>query len=554
MILFLCVSVCACAVLSPAKAGGPDLADYIYSRYVDYNGTVDLTVSPKLEDQTGLNYKWTLNSWDDVVQQGSSNTCTAGPVLTNCSYFCTVTNSAGDAEYYEFMLHIRSHLSVTYGEGCYEDMKVPLGTSATLKANISCDVMEGLQITWSLSEREWDEMIGTSWSTTPSSIIEGATSNIYTTPAVQSEQVYTCEARDQFGNWDSITFYVNVDNGLLLEAKQKKVSVKPGETAILEVIAHYNQGPVIFQWQDLKTWTIIEGETSATCAIPNVQRGQRYRCAVMDSYGNCDIEDFQVGIDNGFTVKRNNPDPVRVLEGGSVVLSVTASCDVGELTYYWQDLRRPWDSYFLNNNTDSCLLENVTGSGTYTCNVSDSYGNTETVYFYVEIGENEEDHWLNVNVGQTVILPDSSISGQVTGIVSEDPDIATINPDLSVKATGSGMTTLEITYENGRGTYDFRVWREPVLVLPEDLEILEESAFEGVVYGHVIQLGSKVRIIGTKALDANMMELIVTSPDTRLSRDMFSDKYGYTILCPKGSMAEEYAIENGIDWAYLKTE
>lgn len=87
---------------------------------------------------------------------------------------------------------------------------------------------------------------------------------------------------------------------------------------------------------------------------------------------------------------------------------------------------------------------------------------------------------------------------------------------------------------------------------PEQLQEIEESAFEGSAFTHVI-LGGNVQTIGSRAFAncAALAYVYVPSSVQSIAADAFSGSNGVIIGCFSGSCAEAFAQQNGIPYKTL---
>lgn len=192
-----------------------------------------------------------------------------------------------------------------------------------------------------------------------------------------------------------------VDTGLKVEEnKTPEISVYQGEEVELVVKASINEGfgQISYKWYEGEYIYIydaeeIEGATEAvlkfTCTSSYTQT---YHCIVSDDYGNKRHWVCRVTGISGVTVEETSLEKVAEI-GDDIEFEVKASVvdEVGPLTYQWyervydEDLER-YKNIKIEGETSSTLqLSNVKYSMRYKCVVSDRYGNSKDVIFYISI-------------------------------------------------------------------------------------------------------------------------------------------------------------------------
>jgi len=122
-------------------------------------------------------------------------------------------------------------------------------------------------------------------------------------------------------------------------------------------------------------------------------------------------------VDNALTVSALTDTNPTVPWGGSVTMAVNASCNVGGLHYQWFLQTYPDESYtgveepVSGATTASFTVDRATISEDYFCLVTDDFGNSSRIYFYVNV-----DNGLTVSaVGETMVLaePGEQVSFRV---------------------------------------------------------------------------------------------------------------------------------------------
>ncbi len=230
--------------------------------------------------------------------------------------------------------------------------------------------------------------------------IDGETSSTFKILNVQDDQIYRCKVYDEYGNFVTVDCYIYIDTGLQIEKTTREKTIEFGEDVTFEVKASANAGfNIKYQWYksvgpDLIDAKVLRGETSATLHLSNVEASATYWCRVSAGYGSAKEVFFDVIVnkkDTGLTVEQSRVEKY-VKQGSATTLKVNASVNAGcgEITYQWYSC---WgdgfsESSVLSGQTSAELrVDNVRESTAYYCEVSDMYGKTETVMFYIYVDE-----------------------------------------------------------------------------------------------------------------------------------------------------------------------
>ena len=116
-----------------------------------------------------------------------------------------------------------------------------------------------------------------------------------------------------------------------------------------------------------------------------------YQCTVSDNYGNSKTVTFFVLIENMLRVYSEQEEAQSAPPGGTLTLTVTASCTDGELSYQWY--RNVYDAETGSSGPDA-VEGAVSASVTtvpilkpeeYTCVVTDEFENADSVTFYLTV-------------------------------------------------------------------------------------------------------------------------------------------------------------------------
>lgn len=378
------------------------------------------------------------------------------------------------AFYCELMLYSKSFVSGYYIYGfnvvidndlsakAISDTEITLkaGDTATLKVQASCAKGDITYV--------WDGQ---------GSVSEDNPAEFTTAAVTERTSVY-CHVSDMYGNTETIYYYINIENGLKASAKgSSKVNVPYNEKATLEVEASCNEGELTYAWLDIATYDVLG--SGAVFTTESVTGKKIYRCQVSDKYDNIEFVDFTVNVDNGLKVEAVGSTNVIIKQGESVILKVKASCNEGGLTYKWTELtdnsisedEAATDSITVTYNSNTEISYN-----TYTCEVTDKYGNSEEISFTVgsynpsDMSDTSKVYVISYNEEVKRILGDmlskrSDLKGKIAFINlrmgGTDPDylkgvdlVLEKNPDATFIVAGDASMLEDINDRNKYLTVD----------------------------------------------------------------------------------------------------
>lgn len=153
------------------------------------------------------------------------------------------------------------------------------------------------------------------------------------------------------------------------------------------------------------------------------------------------------------------------------------------------------------------------------------------------------------------ILEDSSADWTVGNLLFLDQvsassigtlDVAFIQSDITFGAVMLGGETEAIQSPLALGVIDLTSGE---LILPAALTTIEEEAFMGDTFGYVY-LGSEVTGIGARAFKncASLVQIHIPASVTSIGEDAFDGCPNVVIVCPSGSAAHIYAINNDLSY------
>ena len=397
-----------------------------YGTEIDCQFYFDTTIYPQLEARWGetidldpgesttltpefytnvekwLSYTWYYN--DEIIPGETAKTLDLDGTALAGTYKVVATLYDLSAET-EFEVRRVNHLRVRAKESTR--IKVPAEASADLEVVATADDTEGIAYQWYIAGE--DDVYAP---------ITGATSSKYTVPSVTSASRYYCEVTDKYNNRDSVYFDVRVDNNLTLRipgesanSRSADIYTAPGQTARLEVVASaYDTTQLSYSWYRSDTNERVT--TSSGVFELEVSNYTDVYVTVTDQYDNEETANFYIYIDSGLKVdpeaytldneklpvEKDGDRPygydynVYIPAGEGIILKPNATVNPGcgdiEYSWEWYDVSSG-DHY--SSEAQLVIDECVEPKG-YTCTISDDYGNSSTIIFYVYIDNHLEVH------------------------------------------------------------------------------------------------------------------------------------------------------------------
>ena len=320
------------------------------------------------------------------------------------NYYCSVSDIYNNGVNVWFNISVDTHLSA-YAQNYNTWIPVAPHEDATMTVVASCDTPVTYQWYEQIERRDSDG----NWISSREKYIEGATSDTYTASQINGNKIYRCVISDSYGQTSTVMFNVSVETHLSAYAKdnQREVRVPYGTPAELTVVASCDE-PLSYQWKKAQRiysggyydtiYVPIDGETQATYTVPAVNTLEYYTCQVSDPYGNSTAVYFDVYVETHLSAQASgNKTDFAVEPGESSVLTVEASCDAA-LSYQWRVMVPTYDEYGIERMTEDMPIEGATGASyttppavdgrDYHCVVSDPYGSSRVIYFYMSIPTN----------------------------------------------------------------------------------------------------------------------------------------------------------------------
>lgn len=269
------------------------------------------------------------------------------------------------------------------------------------------------------------------WTDDEGSTVAGNTSE-YTFVPTKEGYIY-CTATDGI---DSFTwsFYMLPGNNLQIHREDFAQRVPFGESVTMRMtVTAVDTSQLQYSWYRCEgeyeewgdnNWVLIEGANQAEYTVDSVKSLEYYRFDVNDQYGNGASTDISVGVENHFKayVLESDGEVEWPAESKSVyaepnqpaTLSVIAEADdMQSITFKWYKN----GVEIAGAGSADYVTEPVTSRDTYRCDVSDPYGNSGSVFFYVypynklfaynyvnDIGEKLQQSTVYVALNETAAL------------------------------------------------------------------------------------------------------------------------------------------------------
>lgn len=395
------------------------------------------------ETTPDLTYKWYI--WGENSDDLTDSTYERKNVVK--SFYCDlfIYSESFDKGYFRYGFNVvvaNDFSAKAIGD---TGITVKAGDTATLRVQASCDkgdITYDWQGQGSVSEDDPAE---------------------FTTDVITKGCYVSCRVSDMYGSTKTIYYNIKIENGLKASAKgSSKVNVPYNEKATLEVEASCNNGEIEYVWYDADNNEQLG--SGALFATGNITEKKNYRCRVSDDYGNYEFVYFAVNIDNGLKVEAVGSTNVIIKQGESVTLKVKASCNEGELTYKWTGSDVSDDEAATASITVTYNSNSGISYSTYTCEVTDKYGNSEEISFTVgsynpsDMSDTSKVYVISYNEEVKCILEDmlskrSDLKGKIAFINlrtgGTDPNylegvdlVMEQNPDATFIVAGDGNASM----------------------------------------------------------------------------------------------------------------
>ena len=413
---------------------------------VGFGDPVTLKVTASADDDSRLTYVWTreevsmvededggLVPWSEYVEIKGENTNTyeIESAEESGKYHCTVTDRFGNRWSLCFDLRV-SNLSSAYPEGAKEGdedayVSADYGSALTLRVIVKAADPGKVKFCWDRVEQKANGS-GTTWNRIP-----GADTAEYEIKSVKAKQRYHCNVSDGAKEFD-LDFYVSLKNPLRVKAEGAKENesntarlyAAAGSSLTLRAIVSAPEDSQLkYKWSSCEIETDEWGETSygkfvtikgADKAAYRIAKAEErvYKCTVSDQNGNSAKALFYVFTENRLHAYPEGTsqdeselflevDPTKV----PTLHVIATAVDDSQISYQWQkkadgsgddgDEEYGGEDPIDDGDGDDGRYEDIEGANgdsylpdllegmDYRCVVSDQYGNSARVYYYLSV-------------------------------------------------------------------------------------------------------------------------------------------------------------------------
>gem|GEM_PF-2881743 len=312
-------------------------------------------------DPSQLEYEWTryyngIGGWSGEPFTDENGVTPTGPsasttVTVSEKIYCSVKSANGDVIDVYFYISVDNHLDVQAEQSTYY---LEPGEEATLKVNVTADDMSDLKYYWE------DENYHSSSGTDSRKVI-------YDKPTK-----YRCWVYDKYQNYEITSFYLAQENHFTANAAKEVINVKPGGTAIAEVLVEGDDlSKARYDWYIQTPFTTCWANTETqfqkrVLELKNIRNDTVIRCTVNDGYGNEKQIVFKINI---VIPEYNEPTYTWAEDYSSVTASAVNQNDVSDVIT--ETVKT------IATNTIEATCE-TSGSSTYTAEFENEMFETQT--------------------------------------------------------------------------------------------------------------------------------------------------------------------------------
>ncbi len=392
---------------------------YTADIHTDRNGSAALQVLTEHRN-ADLTYEWKKVPSGEVIESANGDILTLDSITQYEEYVCTVSDQYGKQIDVAFRVYVNNPDLVIENEGT-TDCGAVTGGEATLQICAGGDGSNEIQYQWYRNTIIDD------------CLMEGETGATLTvTHGRLDDEWYYCRVTDSYGNKFDYEFRVFTVNGFSAWTNNIDLLVNAGDSVTLDAYGQCNEGSIHYQWYEnaISPETMLVGEQSSRLILENVQARSTYYCRVSDDYGNtADLSILiRVWKENQLTAHAlNNLNDISAEYGDTVTLTVVASCTDGDLSYQWYRYFRQdngdggydWDNEIINGATGTtCTTDVINDRVDYFCVISDEYGNSGEVRFYIYVdsgltasAEGNNEIWASEGETVTLTVTASNMNG-----------------------------------------------------------------------------------------------------------------------------------------------
>ena len=394
---------------------------------VDFGERATLSVEAGV-NMGGLHYWWASTNLDPSLlpMDDSTTSITIPSIERQCHVYCKVMDDYGNAEYVDFDIFTDTGLKawVAGTETQYMKYTVQKGGSVTLAVEASVNE-GGLRYCWE-SDKVFQSQLPQD-ETTSSFILEN----------VSSPGNIRCTVYDDWDNYQIITFRLLTDTGLTAyvagtQTNYMEYKVPFGDSVTLAVDAHVNEGGIHYNWnwEGDRPAGLPTDDITSSFTISDVQCAYSVYCVVCDDYGDERYVGFDVYPETSLKawIEGNDPESnyrsYEVPLGDSIMLTVMAETDSGDLHYRWDCLSGDVPDLPTDDHTSSFTIAEVKGAAFIQCQVSNDFGAKVDLYMAISVDnglkayaagtELAQVYYFDSSAPQTLAVDASANEGELT--------------------------------------------------------------------------------------------------------------------------------------------
>ena len=423
--------------------------------------TMDLHVDVTADDVSGISYYWNKQVFDEEegawtfdysFNSTDNNSITSDSVTGATLYECMVSDQYGNSTWVDFYLNIENGFkayiippnSTEIDENLHDiEIDVFEGEAVTLEVGATANDPEGISYNWLDG---WDNEIG---EYTNQLVVEDP----------YSGDVYKCVVTDKYGTPITCTFTL-VNHFLEVDTYSNEAYLDPDETETFYIEADSDED-IQIQWyfED----ELLPGETGYSLEVRGSNGAGDYKCVVSTAHLSRELL-FHVYIENDFYAYADGSSYVQVEHpNDSVTLKVRVhGDDLTDVTYQWYENDTEEDEEegvpISGATSSSYTVPSVDSYCVFSCLVTDKYGNSDRVSFYISInthlkayvaGTTRDYDTVYVKPGETVTLEVETTADDFVELTSEWDRRDTDGPGLLAQ----NVNTLEFTPDRSGNIY-----------------------------------------------------------------------------------------------------
>ncbi|MCR5667109.1 MAG: hypothetical protein K6G01_09790 [Eubacterium sp.] len=194
------------------------------------------------------------------------------------------------------------------------------------------------------------------------------------------------------GSWNGDVFNMQVKKSdyVVIEDNQT-YTLEPYEETTLEAQMYIREGyETTYRWYDEANPDLTLSQ-KVTCPV-TAEKTASIKCLVTLTESETNVTEqltinYRIVVASGLRIKGSTEQTVNFVPGDDVTMQTRANVSYGKLTYRWEQYDRTTRQRIEveGENTPSLTSRDIENEETYYCTVSDEYGNSITITYYIEI-------------------------------------------------------------------------------------------------------------------------------------------------------------------------